>query len=209
MATTFKAFDEADYVLKVLIIGDSGVGKSCLLNKYVDDIYIDHHLTTIGVDFKIKTIDVNGKIVKLQIWDTAGQERFRVITTSYYRGASAVLAVFDLTSRESFENLEVWLEQVYKLTETAVIRPTIIIVGTKSDKVDKNKYAVNPEDIHNFCEERGFKYFETSAVTGKNLNELFLTLSQDTIERKPLTGGGKKSDTITLLPDKPTTKKCC
>ena len=98
-----------DYLFKILLIGDSGVGKSCLILRFAENMFIDSYISTIGVDFKIKTISLFGKIVKLQIWDTAGQERFRTITTSYYRGSHAILIVYDITSMESFRNVTSWL----------------------------------------------------------------------------------------------------
>uniref|UniRef100_A0A7N4V4I6 Uncharacterized protein n=1 Tax=Sarcophilus harrisii TaxID=9305 RepID=A0A7N4V4I6_SARHA len=106
---------ECDYLFKLLLIGDSGVGKSCLLLRFADNKYSDDYACTIGVDFKIRTIQLNGKIVKLQIWDTAGQERFHTITSSYYRGAHGVILVYDVSSLESFVNVKQWLVEVEEL----------------------------------------------------------------------------------------------
>ena len=103
---------EYDYLFKILLIGDSGVGKSCLLVRFADDTYADSYINTIGVDFKIRTIDINSKTVKLQIWDTAGQERFRTITSSYYRGAHGIIIAYDITDKESFQNLRQWLFEI-------------------------------------------------------------------------------------------------
>ena len=121
---------EYDYLFKLIIIGDSGIGKSCLLNRFADDIFTDSYISTIGVDFKIRTIEVNGRLCKLQIWDTAGQERFRTITSSYYRGAHGIILVFDITNPESFANCEMWLTEVQRYATDQV---KIILVGTKSD----------------------------------------------------------------------------
>mmetsp|Transcript_44088 Transcript_44088/g.147020 ORF Transcript_44088/g.147020 Transcript_44088/m.147020 type:complete len:127 (+) Transcript_44088:66-446(+) len=96
---------EYDYVFKLVLIGDSGVGKSCLLLRFADDTYTESHISTIGVDFKIRTIQLEGKTIKLQIWDTAGQERFRTITSSYYRGAHGIIVVYDTTDAETFEHV--------------------------------------------------------------------------------------------------------
>jgi len=101
-----------DLLIKLLIIGDSGVGKSCMLLRFVDDSYTSSFITTIGIDFKIKTIELDGKRVKLQIWDTAGQERFRTITTAYYRGAMGLLLVYDVTNDDSFRNVTNWSRNV-------------------------------------------------------------------------------------------------
>ena len=96
---------EYDYLFKLLLIGDSGVGKSCLLLRFADDTYTESYISTIGVDFKIRTIQLDGKTIKLQIWDTAGQERFRTITSSYYRGAHGIIVVYDTTDSDSFEHV--------------------------------------------------------------------------------------------------------
>ena len=103
---------EYDYLFKLLLIGDSGVGKSCLLLRFADDTYTESYISTIGVDFKIRTIELDGKTIKLQIWDTAGQERFRTITSSYYRGAHGIIVVFDVTDQESFNNVKQWLHEI-------------------------------------------------------------------------------------------------
>merc|ERR1711898_6342 len=100
---------EYDYLFKLLLIGDSGVGKSCLLLRFADDTYSESYISTIGVDFKIRTIEHDGKRIKLQIWDTAGQERFRTITSSYYRGAHGIIVVYDVTELDTFHAVERWM----------------------------------------------------------------------------------------------------
>ena len=99
-------------MFKLLLIGDSGVGKSCLLLRFADDTYTESYISTIGVDFKIRTIELDGKTIKLQIWDTAGQERFRTITSSYYRGAHGIIIVYDVTDRDSFDSVKYWMQEV-------------------------------------------------------------------------------------------------
>ncbi|XP_072456395.1 ras-related protein Rab-35 isoform X2 [Notamacropus eugenii] len=101
-----------DHLFKLLIIGDSGVGKSSLLLRFADNTFSGSYITTIGVDFKIRTVEINGEKVKLQIWDTAGQERFRTITSTYYRGTHGVIVVYDVTSAESFVNVKRWLHEI-------------------------------------------------------------------------------------------------
>merc|ERR1711861_16621 len=103
---------EYDYLFKLLLIGDSDVGKSCLLLRFADDTYTGTYISTIGVDFKIRTVELEGKTIKLQIWDTAGQERFRTITSSYYRGAHGIIVVYDVTDQESFNNVKTWLSEI-------------------------------------------------------------------------------------------------
>lgn len=101
-----------DYLFKLVLIGDSGVGKSCLLLRFADDAFTESYITTIGVDFRFRTIEIDNKVVKLQIWDTAGQERFRTITSAYYRGADGIVMVYDSTDRESFAHIDDWLQEV-------------------------------------------------------------------------------------------------
>ncbi|KAK8266160.1 hypothetical protein V6Z12_D12G227500 [Gossypium hirsutum] len=131
---------EYDYLFKLLLIGDSGVGKSCLLLRFADDSYLDSYISTIGVDFKIRTVEHDGKIIKLQIWDTAGQERFRTITSSYYRGAHGIIIVYDVTDQESFNNVNQWLNEISRYGSENVNK---LLVGNKSDLTAKK--VVSPE----------------------------------------------------------------
>ncbi len=199
--------EEYDYLFKMLLIGDSGVGKSCLLMKYADGTYSDSYLSTIGVDFKIKTEFVDGKIAKLQIWDTAGQERFRTITSSYYRGAHAIAIVFDLTNDESFANIDKWIEEVNKY----VTGPhAIVLIGAKADAV--NKRLVSRSKINEYAEKHGLKYIETSAKTGEGVNQAFLELCKSLIESNVI-GGIRKQPNGTIKPTVRSaqipTNRCC
>jgi len=158
------SFLEYNFLFKILLIGDSGVGKSALLNRYCDEFYSDNYISTIGVDFKVKTIQLDGMTIKLQIWDTAGQERFKSITSSYYRGANAILCVFDLTDYLTFRNLEhIWIPEVDRVSETTLSKPIIFYVGTKCD-LKKDSIIVN--QIEN--------YFETSSKKNIGIDELFI-----------------------------------
>merc|ERR1712199_136064 len=127
---------EYDYLFKLLLIGDSGVGKSCLLLRFADDTYAESYISTIGVDFKIRTIQLDGKTIKLQIWDTAGQERFRTITSSYYRGAHGIIVVYDITDADSFGNVKQWLEEIQRYACEGVNK---LMVGNKCDLASKRK----------------------------------------------------------------------
>merc|ERR1711896_11775 len=124
---------EYDFLFKLLLIGDSGVGKSCLLLRFADDTYTETYISTIGVDFKIRTVEMEGKVIKLQIWDTAGQERFRTITTSYFRGAQGILLVYDVTDRGSFNSIRNWVGQIQQHADVHVNK---ILIGNKCDMTD-------------------------------------------------------------------------
>ncbi|KAL4341336.1 hypothetical protein GQ457_08G012770 [Hibiscus cannabinus] len=119
-----------DYLIKLLLIGDSGVGKSCLLLRFSDGSFTTSFITTIGIDFKIRTVELDGKRIKLQIWDTAGQERFRTITTAYYRGAMGILLVYDVTDESSFNNIRNWIRNIEQHASDNVNK---ILVGNKAD----------------------------------------------------------------------------
>merc|ERR1711939_905039 len=125
---------EYDYLFKLLLIGDSGVGKSCLLLRFADDTYTETYISTIGVDFKIRTVEIDGKVIKLQIWDTAGQERFRTITSSYYRGAHGIIVVYDVTDHETYDAVERWMTEIDRFAGPEVNK---MIVGNKCDMVSK------------------------------------------------------------------------
>jgi Ras-related protein Rab-1A len=166
------AINEYDYLFKLIIIGDSGIGKSSLLNRFADNIYTDSYISTIGVDFKIRTLEVDGRVIKLQIWDTAGQERFRTITSSYYRGAHGIMLVFDITNPDTFQNLTQWLKEVDNYAKEDVRK---ILVGTKSDLADKRKVAY--ADAVEYAKDNGMDYVETSSKTASNVEFAFIDLA--------------------------------
>lgn len=156
---------EYDYLFKLLLIGDSGVGKSCLLLRFADDTYTESYISTIGVDFKIRTIELEGKTIKLQIWDTAGQERFRTITSSYYRGAHGIIVVFDVTDQESFNNVKQWLHEIDRYACQNVKK---LLVGNKCDLASKR--AVSTETAKELADSLGIQYLETSAKNSTNVS---------------------------------------
>ncbi|KAI3850189.1 hypothetical protein MKW98_008491 [Papaver atlanticum] len=166
--------NEYDYLFKLLLIGDSSVGKSCLLLRFADDSYVDSYISTIGVDFKIRTVELDGKTVKLQIWDTAGQERFRTITSSYYRGAHGIIIVYDVTDMESFNNVKQWLNEIDRYANDSVCK---LLVGNKSDLVDKK--VVDTETAKAFADSLGIPFLETSAKEGSNVEQAFLTMAAE------------------------------
>jgi len=188
---------EYDFLFKILIIGDSGVGKSALLVRYCDDTFNDTFISTIGVDFKIKTIEVEGKNIKLQIWDTAGQERFRTITSSYYRGSHGVILVYSVTDRASFANVEKWVLEVDRYATNSVKK---LLVGTKSDL--SNQRVVSTEEGQALADRLKIPIIETSAKTSANVNEAFLRMA---LEIKKDHSAGVKKDTNTIKPAPPPT----
>ncbi|KAN0061148.1 GTP-binding protein [Thecaphora frezii] len=163
-----------DFLIKLLLIGDSGVGKSCLLLRFCDDAWTPSFITTIGIDFKIRTIELDGKRIKLQIWDTAGQERFRTITTAYYRGAMGILLVFDVTDEKSFQNVRTWHSNIEQHASEGVSK---ILVGNKSDWEEKR--AVTTEQGEELARELGIPYIETSAKGNTNVEEAFFNLARE------------------------------
>ncbi|CAG2108537.1 unnamed protein product [Medioppia subpectinata] len=165
---------EYDYLFKLLLIGDSGVGKSCLLLRFADDTYTESYISTIGVDFKIRTIELDGKTIKLQIWDTAGQERFRTITSSYYRGAHGIIVVYDVTDLESFNNVKQWLQEIDRYACDNVNK---LLVGNKCDLTAKKvvEFAAAKE----FAENLGIPFLETSAKSATNVEQAFLTMAAE------------------------------
>ncbi|CAM6105608.1 unnamed protein product [Calypogeia fissa] len=165
---------EGEYRMKLLLIGDSGVGKSCLLLRFCDDSFATTFITTIGIDFKVRTIDVDGRKVRLQIWDTAGQERFRTITTAYYRGAMGILLVYDISDSSSFQNVRNWIGSI---TEYAAENVNIVLVGNKADMDDKRQIAKAQGQA--LADEYNIKFFETSAKTNFNVVEVFTTIARD------------------------------
>lgn len=165
---------EYDYLFKLLLIGDSGVGKSCLLLRFADDSYLESYISTIGVDFKIRTVELDGKTIKLQIWDTAGQERFRTITSSYYRGAHGIIVVYDVTDQESFNNVKQWLNEIDRYASENVNK---LLVGNKNDLTAKK--VVDYQTAKAFADEIGIPFLETSAKNAINVEDAFLTMAAE------------------------------
>jgi len=176
------ANSDYDYLFKLLLIGDSGVGKSSLLLRFSDHNFDDRYISTIGVDFKIRTVDLDGKTLKLQIWDTAGQERFRTIVSSYYRGAHGIIVVYDITDRESFENIKHWLNEIDRYGVEGVEK---LLIGNKSDLTTKRQ--VSTEEAEQFSKTQGLTLIETSAKNAQNVDKAFLKMAEQLIQ----TMGGK------------------
>ena len=166
-----------DYLFKVLLIGNSSVGKSSLLLRFVDNQWNDLFVPTIGVDFKIRTMEIDNKNVKLQIWDTAGQERFKNITASYYRGAHGIFVVYDISDTESFKNINNWLIEIEKNANKNVYK---ILVGNKCDLEDKR--TVSYQQGKELAETYGMQFIETSAKSNTNVDEAFHLLGREVMK---------------------------
>uniref|UniRef100_H2L6B1 Ras-related protein Rab-35 n=3 Tax=Oryzias TaxID=8089 RepID=H2L6B1_ORYLA len=167
-----------NHLFKLLIIGDSNVGKSSLLLRFADQSFSGNYITTIGVDFKIRTVDINGERVKLQIWDTAGQERFRTITSTYYRNTHGVIIVYDVTKPESFVNVKRWLSEISQNCDNVCK----ILVGNKNE--DPTKKKVETQDAVRFGESVGVRVFETSAKANINVEEMFMAFTHMVLNAK-------------------------
>jgi len=173
-----------DYLFILVLIGDSGVGKSCLLLRFADDKWTDSYISTIGVDFKIRTIELDQKTIKLQIWDTAGQERFRTISSTYYRGAHGIIVVYDVTNKPSFDNVARWLTEIDKYAREGVNK---LLVGNKCDLEDRE---VSKEEGKAFAESKGIPFLETSAKVGTFVDTAFLMMAHEIKTKMTTVGGG-------------------
>merc|ERR1712086_253866 len=209
--------DEYDYLFKVVLIGDSGVGKSNLLSRFTRNEFNLESKSTIGVEFATRSIKVENKTIKAQIWDTAGQERYRAITSAYYRGAVGALLVYDIAKHLTYENVERWLKELRDHADANIV---IMLVGNKSDL--RHLRAVPTEEARDFAEKNSLSFIETSALDSTNvknafqniLTEIYRIVSQkqlDSADSNP--GPGSNTNVVpvvpTMLDEKPKGGKCC
>uniref|UniRef100_A0A0M3I333 Ras-related protein Rab-10 n=2 Tax=Ascaris TaxID=6251 RepID=A0A0M3I333_ASCLU len=180
-----------DLLFKLLLIGDSGVGKTCILYRFSDDAFNTTFISTIGIDFKIKTIELKGKKIKLQIWDTAGQERFHTITTSYYRGAMGIMLVYDITNAKSFDNIAKWLRNIDEHASEDVEK---MLLGNKCDMADRR--VVSRERGEKIANDHGIRFLETSAKANIQIDKAFYDLAEAILDKMPNKEENAKQPTI-------------
>lgn len=193
-----KKFDRQ---YKLLILGESGAGKTCLLLRYADNYFTSNHLPTIGIDFKFKFLNIGDKTIKLQIWDTAGQDKFRTITKTYYKGAHGIVLTYDLTDKASFKNVINWITQIEANAKKNIAK---VLVGNKCDLPCRE---VTEEEGKHLAEEYGMQFFEASAKTGQNVSEVFECISNEIMKltEDDFTTGAS----LEKCKNKVYKKKCC
>ena len=201
-----------DYIFKLILIGNSCVGKSSIIQRYIQKTFNDEYTCTIGVDFFMKTLDINDNLIKLQLWDTAGTEKFKSITTGYYRGANAAFVVFDLTSRISFDSVSEWIQNYYYYSNPNSEK-NVVLIGNKSDL--KENREISDEEINKFAINNNIKYFETSAKNGNNIEECFYYIAEKLMKDMKEKGEDNndnniiKNDNLKNKKDIIGEKKCC
>lgn len=194
--------------IKLLTIGDSAVGKTCLISQFARDSFNPNFITTIGIDYKIKEVDIDGARFKLLIWDTAGQERFRTITTSYFRGCQGILLVYDITNKKSYDNVRNWMDQINTVNDGQHVNK--ILVGNKCDMTDMR--AVSKEEGTDLAGEYGIPFMETSAKDNINVKEAFLKITRDvvkTLDPPESASGGGSGKPVSLKNNGGKKKKGC
>jgi len=182
--------EDYTYLFKIVIIGDSGVGKSNIFTRFIKDEFNIDSKATIGVEFSAKNITIKDKVIKAQVWDTAGQERFRALAKNYYRGAVGALLVYDMTNYDSFKNVEKWLKEVKDHAEPHLVS---LLIGNKSDLEDRR--AVKTEEGAEFAEKQGVGFVETSAKNNVNIENAFHRLVTEVFETLDKVGEEEEKDT--------------
>ena len=193
---------ETELVYKILLLGDSEVGKSCFLMRYSDNIFVENYITTIGLDYKLKYVQLDsGETIKVQLWDTAGQDRYRTIAKNYYKGSHGILLLYDITKENSFENKREWVQNI---REEVYEKAIIFLIGNKIDKKDERK--ITTEQGQKLAAEYNLPFFEASAKSGENVEEIFknlyLKISEVYVDMQKEKGGK-------LNPNSKKRIKCC
>eukprot|EP01084_Bolivina_argentea_P027873 51785_1 len=195
---------QSDQVFKVVLIGDSGVGKTNIMTRFTENTFQANNTSTVGVDMRMKTIRIDNKTVKFQLWDTAGQERFRSIMPSYYRGCHAVVYVYSIDNAESLGNLLKWM---WEVDENLDNKPVRLIVGAKAD-LEKQR-NVSFQAGTDFAKQKGYEFCETSAKSGSNITKLFNTLGSLCMEAYPEPHQSKSEITESSQQNESKETKCC
>ena len=199
-----------DKTCSILLLGDTCVGKTCLISRYANGVFKEDYIATVGVDFVSKQEIINDKNINVKLWDTAGQERFKALTPNYFRNAEGVVLAYDVTNSESFENLKFWINSIKSnLGEKNIFIP-IIIIGNKIDMEDMRD--ITKEDASKFAKENNYKYFETSAKTGEGVDEAIRDLVNQVLansDKNEAAKGERKSVKIEDNKDNNQKKKGC
>ncbi|XP_078272663.1 ras-related protein Rab-19-like isoform X1 [Rhinoraja longicauda] len=200
MNTTGTGADEAfDYLFKIVLIGDSNIGKTCVVHRFKSGVFLEKLQNTIGVDFIVKTMDIEGKKVKVQVWDTAGQERFRTITQSYYRSAHGAMIAYDITKQSSFNSVPHWVNEIQRYGAANVVQ---LLIGNKADLGERREVPF--EEACNVAEKFGLlAVLETSAKESQNVDEAFLLLTRELLARNGLHLSSESSRSSLHLDSRP------
>ncbi|ONI23538.1 hypothetical protein PRUPE_2G193600 [Prunus persica] len=197
VAQEINGQEKIDYVFKVVVIGDSAVGKTQILSRFTKNEFCFDSKSTIGVEFQTRTVTIKGKLIKAQIWDTAGQERYRAVTSAYYRGALGAMLVYDITKRQTFDHVARWVEELRAHADNSIV---IMLVGNKADLGEQRD--VPTEDAVEFAEDQGLFFSETSAFSGENVDTAFFSVLEKiygVVSKKALEcGNGNKSNGVAL-----------
>ena len=198
--------EKPTHQLKLVMIGDTGVGKSCLLLRFADDMFGDAYVATVGVDFRFRTVRLGKSVVKLQIWDTAGQERYRTITSAYYRGADGIVMVYDVTNEESFKHVNEWLFEVSRYAAEGTSR---LLVGNKCDKVAER--LISTEKGQALADSLGIPFIETSAKEATNVEQVFMAMTEELVSKKGAGQMGTRGGSVSVSARNatPGKKGCC
>eukprot|EP01029_Cantina_marsupialis_P021444 TRINITY_DN512_c0_g1_i1.p1 TRINITY_DN512_c0_g1~~TRINITY_DN512_c0_g1_i1.p1 ORF type:complete len:202 (-),score=28.51 TRINITY_DN512_c0_g1_i1:160-765(-) len=173
--------DKYDHIFKLVIIGDSAVGKTSIVQRFIDNSFDEDGSPTIGVDFGVKYLDISGKRIKTTIWDTAGQERFRTVTSSYYKGAQGVILVYDVTRRQTFQNIQSWLDEIDTYASNRLVK---LLVCNKIDL--KERTAVDREEAVALAKSKGMLFLECSAKTRHGISSVFQEICHKVLENPRL-----------------------
>ena len=195
---------DANHTFNILTIGESGVGKTCILRRFVENKFLKSHLATIGIDFRTKVIHVYGKDIKLKIWDTAGQERYHNITSQIYKGADGIILVFDVNEEISFTKIKDWIEQIKSNVSQEEI--SLILLGNKCDIEER---AISKEQGQEMANSLNVNYYETSALNGTGINEAFEGLTKEIMKKKKVINSDGRTISLTSSQKAKNPKKGC